>query len=353
MKERLGLCLGDVLPLSIQRYVRNCIEKRDDEHIPDPRLLPYKDAFNAIAPIFVLMAFSLQESTLGSIELLPDTQDSMVVDSPQAEDPPEHPARCHILSLYDSASLFRDASKQLEEMAKAFDFFRQTLSLPVVPANAKVSFPNKGNFKSIEWYRKLVFPSEMKVDGRSLLKQENELKKIMPLKSKIQNGNQDQKITEMADADKKASKKTVCTGVKMEFGNYYHPKESNHLWIDRAFMAKAAGSDLRCLVLAQAKVNKADFSKAVKLLNAAAALLAQETGIHDVLCIANVIGASSGTRAQSNFNVPYILIRDHEVKDFFSVNFAVPIEFARRHHFLSNGKEDGMKAGYLLSEAPA
>jgi len=55
-----------------------------------------------------------------------------------------------------------------------------------VPANAKVSFPNKGNFKSIEWCRKLAFPSEMKVDGRSLLKQEKELKKIMPLKPKIQ-----------------------------------------------------------------------------------------------------------------------------------------------------------------------
>jgi len=117
MKERLGLCLGDVSPLSTQRCIRNCIEKRDDEHVPDPGLLPCKDAFNVIAPTFVLVAFSSQESTLGSIELLPDTQDSMVADSPQAEDPPEHPARCHILSLHDSASLCRDASKQLEEMA--------------------------------------------------------------------------------------------------------------------------------------------------------------------------------------------------------------------------------------------
>jgi len=97
--------------------------------------------------------------------------------------------------------------------------------------------------------------------------------------------------------------------VKLEFGNCCHPKESNHPWIDRAFVAKAAGSDQRCLVLAQDKVNEADFGKAVKLLNAAAALLARETGIKDVLCIANVIGAGSGaSRAQSNFTIPYILI---------------------------------------------
>jgi hypothetical protein len=102
--------------------------------------------------------------------------------------------------------------------------------------------------------------------------------------------------------------------------------------IDRAFIAVHPASGKRCLVLIQDTINAAGFGGAVAALNKAANLLKEE-GMR-VLCIANVIGASSKTRSQSNFTFPYILVRDSEIDKFYSVNFAPAIRFLRKRHVL-------------------
>ena len=143
---------------------------------------------------------------------------------------------------------------------------------------------------------------------------------------------------ERDDAGPKVIQKIVHnSGVAVRYGDYFHPLASNH---PCAFVAKQKDSGERCLVLAQDKINADGFPDAVKHLNLAASLLSKASGINDVLCIANVIGATEKTRAQQEFKTPYILIRgEKEVKNFFSVNFAVPIVFARKRHLLADQKK--------------
>ena len=52
-----------------------------------------------------------------------------------------------------------------------------------------------------------------------------------------------------------------------------------------------------------------------------------------VLCVAQVIGAGDATTAEDdNFNHPNILIRDGDVKGFYTPTFAPAIDFVRTRH---------------------
>ncbi|CAB9530805.1 expressed unknown protein [Seminavis robusta] len=323
MKSRLGLSLQGYELAAIKSYVLRCIEESPSQ--TDTAIQPYTDEKGAVAPTLILMAFSLDGKTQEEKEdFLKDSQDALLAGADkESQDAqlvvppaPEDPVTSALLDVFNSATLFVDAPKQLEEMSKAYDKFRQCMGLPVVPRKARIRFPNEGKFQEEKWYRELVFPSEMEEDKQSLLKQEREI--IRPSAGK-----------------KKETVKVniVPTGVKIRFGDYFHPGHTSHPWVDRAFAAKHAGTDELCLVLAQDKINAQDFPTAVRNLNKAAHVLS--LGFRSVLCIANIIGASSETKAQSEFEFPYILIRDEpEVRAFFSVNFSVPVIFSRKRHLL-------------------
>ena len=133
-----------------------------------------------------------------------------------------------------------------------------------------------------------------------------------------------------------SGKVIVATGVCPQEGCYYHPKVSNHPWIDRIFVALHPVDKEKCLVIIQDKVNASDFPSACAKLQMAADLLSEAHSFKQVLLIANVIGASEGTSAQSKFTWPYILVRgDEEVRKYYSVNFADIVLYARRRHLLS------------------
>jgi mRNA-degrading endonuclease HigB of HigAB toxin-antitoxin module len=108
------------------------------------------------------------------------------------------------------------------------------------------------------------------------------------------------------------------------------------LLIDRAFVAVHPNGE-NCLVLAQDKVNRTTFTKAITDLNEAATLLSANTGIHDVLVVVTVIGASDRTKSQIRLKFPHILVRSIEVDDFYSVNFAPLVRYARKRACLSTG----------------
>ena len=123
------------------------------------------------------------------------------------------------------------------------------------------------------------------------------------------------------------AKKVVWTGLEPVIGVYYHPGLANHPWIDRFFMADTK-SGKKCLVLYQDKINAAGFPNAVEDLNLAAKILTEKLKV-EVLCIANVIDASGQTRSQSNFEYPYLLVRDSELDEFYTTNFAPAMRFLR------------------------
>jgi hypothetical protein len=288
VQERMGQKLAPNELKSARDYVIRCIVDKDKSMVPDI-IEAITDEAGAIPPAVMCLAFEVKLDAMA-----------------------QHP----LLSLLNAFSIYIDPyNKQLELVSKAYDVFRQSLGLLVVPgkANLRIPFLEKGfnQFEDEAWYRALVFPKEMNESQDSL---------IVTVQVK-------------ATAKKKAQCKFLCTEVSMT-GCYFHPSVANHPLIDRAFVAVHPNGGI-CLVLAQDKVNATTFPKAVTDLNEAAALLSAKTGIHDVLVVVNVIGASEKTKAQDQLNFPYILVRSIEVEDFYSINFAPMVRYARERALLS------------------
>jgi hypothetical protein len=286
VEERMGNKLSPIDLESVKEYVKSCIVDKSKSKFPvDIEVV--SDKAGAIPPALMCLAFGVSREDL------------------------EHP----LLLLFTAFSIYTDAGKQLELVAKAYDRFRQRLGLLAVPGKANLCFPSreKGDveFKDEVWYRALLFPKEMEDSSASLIKT-------------VRMG----KTTE-----KKAHCKSECTGVCMP-GYYFHPELSNHPLIDRAFVAVHPGGG-KCLVVAQDKVNAASYSKAINDLNEAAKLLSENTSIRNVLIVVNVIGASEETTSQNRLKFPYILIRGSEVDDFYSVNFSPMVKYARRRALLT------------------
>ena len=246
------------------------------------------DKTHAVPPVFLKMAFEEE-----------DTQTKHCLDK-----------------LLHSFSLFDKAGGHLENASKWFDLFRASLGLPVVPARASV-YPGNGTgvraTETSQWYYDLEFSEKMSLSEDALLKQ-----------TQVREGTKTRSIT-------------VATGIVPQLQYYYHPKISNHPWIDRAYVAIHPTKTL-CLVLVQDKVNASDFANACDKLNKAADSLTElSKDLTRALLIVNVIGASEGTHAQSSLNWPHILIRgQEEVRQFYSVNFADMVWFARERHVLAN-----------------
>jgi hypothetical protein len=287
VEERMGQKLAPNELKSARDYVIRCIVDKDKSMVPDI-IEAISDEAGAIPPAVMCLAFEVK-------------LDGMA----------HHP----LLSLLNAFSIYIDPYKQLELVSKAYDVFRQSLGLLVVPGKANLSIPfqEKGckQFEDEAWYRALVFPKEMNESQDSLI-----------VTAQVK-----------ATAKKKTHCKSLCTEVNMT-GCYFHPSAANHPLIDRAFVAVHPNGG-NCLVLAQDKVNATTFPKAVTDLNEAAALLAAKTGIHDVLVVVNEIGASDKTKSQDQLNVPYILVRSIEVDDFYSINFAPMVRYARERALLS------------------
>eukprot|EP00978_Attheya_sp_CCMP212_P006119 scaffold13790_cov54-Attheya_sp.AAC.1 len=127
-------------------------------------------------------------------------------------------------------------------------------------------------------------------------------------------------VQDGATTEKKKHCKSSCTEVEDMTGYYFHSKAANHPLIDCAFVAVHPNGG-KCLVVAQDKVNATTFTKAITDLNEAATLISENAGIHDVLVIVNVIGASDKKKSQVHLNCPYILlVRSNEVDDFYSIS---------------------------------
>eukprot|EP00978_Attheya_sp_CCMP212_P041524 scaffold239002_cov62-Attheya_sp.AAC.2 len=286
IEERMGNKLDQNDLESIKQYVISCISDKSKTKVPVD-IEASSDDEGAIPPALMCLAFNAKL------------------------DDKTHP----LLLLLNAFSIYIDSYKQLEIVAKAYDVFRQSLRLGVVPGKANLCFPFEGKggvqFKDEAWYRALVFPEEMTESQESLI-------------ITVKDG---------ATTEKKKHCKSLCTGVDMT-GYYFHPKAPNHPLIDRAFVAVHPNGG-KCLVVAQDKVNATTFSKAIADLNEAATLLSENAVIHNVLVLVNVIGASDKTKSQAHLNYPYILVRSNEVDDFYSINFAPMVKYARERALLS------------------
>ena len=206
----------------------------------------------------------------------------------------EHPAQ-----LVFGISPFADATKQLELCGFQFDRFRALYRLPIIPYSMNVA-----NSSSIEWFKQLRF-AEAIVHQR-------ETGALLETKGK----------------------KVCRTSLQLELGKYYFPSCSNHPWIDRAVIASHRVSGEQCLVLYQDKINKNSFADAVRALNAAANAFRTVDPTLKILCVAQVVGATLDTTAQSSFEHPYLLVRDPEVIKFFTPTFAPAVTFLRARHEL-------------------
>jgi len=275
MKNRLGAKETQDSLLLVVDYVTDCISKTRPTALTG-NVEVLCDKIGAIPPIFLMMAFE----AIGKRE--------------------------HLENLLNAFSVFDGgAGKQLEAVSKHYDLFRADLGLPVVPGQAEVHGTLKRN-KTAEWYRQLCFPDDMCLSQDALL----QLK----------------------------GKEVIATDIVPEVGQYSHPERSNHPCIDRAFVAWNRDDKKEvCLVLAQDKINASEFSDACCKLNKAARLLTTNSAtLKHVLLIVNVIGASEGTRAQSELEWPFVLIRgQEEVKKFYTQHFADMVWFARERHLLS------------------
>ena len=193
----------------------------------------------------------------------------------------------HALGIFHN-DIANAAFDQLELSAMHFDLLRSVWELPVVPSSMTVTGGEA-------WYADLRFRRQLKSSGTGILQMK--------------------------------AKKVVWNGLEPVVGVYYHPGLANHPWIDRFFMADTKNGK-KCLVLYQDKINAAGFPNAVEDLNLAAKILTKKLKV-EVLCIANVIDASGQTRSQSNFEYPYLLVRDSELDEFYTTNFAPAMRFLR------------------------
>lgn len=284
MKERMGSKLSNDTLKGIVQHVNACIKSAGTPVIaPDVELVA--DTVGAVPPVFLMLAFE-NRNEAGSL--------------------------LNLENLLNAFSLFDGAGKHLKLVAKHYDLFRASLSLPVVPGNVTVFVPRGNNLHKLDqWYKELKFHNAMSENKAALLKQTNVL------------------------VEGKRTNVTVSTGELPEFGCYYHPSICNHPWVDRVYVAKHPDETL-CLVLVQDKVNAVNFLEACDKLNKAADCLTTFPNLKHALLIVNVIGASEQTRAQSTLRWPHILIRGkNEVRAFYSVNFADMVWFARERHRLS------------------
>ena len=217
------------------------------------------------------------------------------------------PGEVQLHGLLNSFSLFDGGEgKQLETIGKFYDLFRAATRLPAVPAQADIhGCPSK----SAEWYENLSFPESIEESNEDLLK-------IQKVGGNIE---------------------VVPTGITPELGKYYHPGSANHPWLDRLVVAQHKDSGEKCMIIYQDKVNQNDFAPACKNLANAARLLSSTTELKEVLLVVNVIGASNLTYAQAALKWPYILVRESEISQFYSRNFASMVLLARKRHFLSLG----------------
>lgn len=186
-----------------------------------------------------------------------------------------------------SNTIVHDSAKQLEEAALSYDLLRAQWGVGVVPQCMTVG--NVGKYKPLK-----LIPFTTR-SGESLFMVHNN--------------------------------QVTWTGLKPEVGTYYHTQDPIHSWMDRFFVIKHGEEDW--LVLAQDKINATSFADAVKKLNFAVDLIKEKIPKMKVFCIANVIGASDQTRKQDEFKCPYLLVRDHEIDDFYTVHFGPAFSFLR------------------------
>jgi hypothetical protein len=210
------------------------------------------------------------------------------------------------LQRFFQTCAFDESDKQLEICAAYFDIFRSQNGLLVVPGSMSVYFPSSWCQDGRALYQNLVYPPNLKLDGRALFE------------------------TSQAIYRKKTNE-IVLLGKKIEVGFYYHPACAIHPWVDRAFVAldNAGG---QCVVLCQDKIND-DLPKAVAGLNSAAKLM-HAAGWKRILCVAHVVDASDQTKAQNKFEYPYLLIQSDQLNDYYSLHFAPAIMFVRARHQL-------------------
>eukprot|EP00522_Entomoneis_paludosa_P001263 CAMPEP_0172470944 /NCGR_PEP_ID=MMETSP1065-20121228/67556_1 /TAXON_ID=265537 /ORGANISM="Amphiprora paludosa, Strain CCMP125" /LENGTH=663 /DNA_ID=CAMNT_0013229021 /DNA_START=434 /DNA_END=2425 /DNA_ORIENTATION=+ len=206
-----------------------------------------------------------------------------------------------LFGLFNCDFAYTDPAKHLEQFGLHFDIFRHSHDLSVLSSEVHVAV--RGVKKDPAWYQNLKYPSELRTSGEALFCLRN----------------REVTLTEQGEVPTRK--------------NYYAPRVANHPLIDRAFIAMHPLSGDECFVLIQDKVNK-DVSKAVEDLNSAARLIKGKHPSMEVLCIVNVIGATSNTAAQDNLEYSHVLVREDELDAFYSVNFAPVARFARLRHEL-------------------
>lgn len=284
MKHRMGNKVSSKQLRLIREHTVHSIESTKEKDWLG--IEPIMDNSLAVPPVFLKLAF---------------------------EDQKQQTKSC-LDELLHAFSLFGSAGKHLENVSKWFDLFRASLGLAVVPAKAVISI-NTGvkGAQPPGWYYGLKFYNSMSLSEEALLKQQR------------------------ADDCGRPSVEIVGTGVVPTPEHYYHPKISNHPWVDIAYVAVHDVSQTKCLVIVQDKVNDSDFSSACDKLNKAAGVLTNlSSDLKHALLIVNVIGAGQSTRAQANLKWPYILIRGkEEVHAFYSANFADMVWFARERHLMA------------------
>jgi hypothetical protein len=181
IKGRMGNMLDQNDLKSVRQYVINCILDKSESKVPVD-IEASSDEAGAIPPALMCLAFDV---TLDATTTRP------------------------LLLLLNAFSIYTDPCKELELVAKAYDIFRQSLGLLVVPDKANLCFPfeEKGGakFKDEAWYRALVFPEEMEESQQSLIVTKRE-----------------EETTE-----NKEHCMPSCTGEAMT-GYSFHPQVANH-----------------------------------------------------------------------------------------------------------------------------
>jgi len=247
-------------------------------------LEPFVDVKYALPPPLICGAFGVIHETSGKVDV-------------------ENP----LYGMFNCDYAYKDPAKHLEQFGLHYDLFRHKHELPVVPLGISVAIPSgQSSSKTSEWFRRLGFPSILEKCSDSLISHCGNSK--------------ENSLTEHGKAPLREK--------------YYAPKQVNHPLIDRAFIAKHNDTGDECFVLIHDKLN-GDMAKAVKDLNSAARLIKAWHLNMEVLCIVNLIGATSRSRNHKHLEFPYVLVRDDELDSFYSVNFAPVARFARSRHDLS------------------
>ena len=262
---RLRQRLDTNTALAIEAYLKEMMERGGTAAIP-PLVRSLCSTDNAIPPTLICSAFKM-DFALRQLG-----------------------ADKHAFGIFRN-DIDNDAFNELELSAMSFDLLRSVWEMKVIPSSMEVS-------SGLPWYSDLRFPCSLRTSKEGILQTKGQ-----------------------------KQKKVVWSGLTPIVGVYYHPGLGNHPWIDRFFVAQTK-DEKKCLVLYQDKINAAGFPDAVNDLNLAARILTKKLAM-PVLCIANVIGASSQTRSQSRFDYPHLLVRDSELDAFYTPNFSPAMRFLR------------------------